>query len=120
MAVQRLVNVGTNAGDFDPIPMQFYGPVRSDENGEQRVTYQRTVQVHVRVMAGLTREVRLQGRQETAGTQIFRIRRNAVTERIDETMIGKWRGRSYEVTGINYPNLEDLEVYTTRSDKVLP
>jgi hypothetical protein len=122
MAVQRLVNVGVNAGDFfDPVPMQFYVPERTLVNNEPKVTYKKSIQVHIRLMTGMTREMRMQGRQENTGVQIFRIRRNAVTERIDHTFVGVWRGRTYELIGDpTFPNLEELECYGNRTDKVMP
>ena len=116
------VRVGVNAGDYDPIPMRFYNVVRDEVNGEPKTTYEYVYERHIRVMSGMTREARFQGRQENVSVDVFRIRRtdtdSGMTE-IDERYVAKWRGRSYEITGVNYPNLEELELYMTRSDKVL-
>lgn len=117
MAIQRIG--GVPAGEYDPVQMQFYAPVRTESSGEPKVTYARTIKRHVKVLTGSARETLLGKRQESTGTQVFRVRRDSGTEAIDEAYVGKWRGRSYQITAILYPNLSELELWMALDDTVL-
>lgn len=104
------------SGEFDPIPAKFYDPVRGEVNRRPTITGW-TLKFgpdgrHVRVMSGMTREAIIQQRQDVTGIQIFRVRRYDDTETLSPESGMVWRGRKYSITGVGYPNLSEIEIYT--------
>lgn len=107
------------AGDYDPVPAQFYSPNRSLVNQSPRVTgWTALCERHVRVMAAMTREALIQNRQANVGVQIFRVRRDDVTEAFTHELGLEWRSKRYAVTGVTYPNLAEIEIHTVLTTQV--